>query len=315
MSSSQDSKGVPGERGQPVTVVTCAGRSGSKWVQQLLDLSPTTLCRNEPHRIDPVLSDPDAADWFEHAILAGHRIGIHDLRPESVKSIVRPLARSLRLDRLVYSRASRVLWRRRGTVAYPALIYDRGRFDEMHLVLKIINARHLVCRLLREQEPVRVVHVMRHPGGMLNSWLKRYASRFDPSDILLKQREVLSKIHAIDPAYAALTGPADSLSLGALKLWCWRHAQEDMIRHGDGRSAYTCVVFEKLAEDPVGQVARLYERIGLGWSDSVGEGVLRLTGRSQSIAGAWRDGLASEQAELVDEILGGSQLLSGMFDG
>lgn len=293
----------------PIALVTCAGRSGSKWVMQLLDLSPVTLCRNEPHRIDPGLADPECDDWMDRALRAGAQIGVHDLKPEGIKDIGRAWTNALRLDRALRSGTGRRVWGKKGVIGYPGLLYKTGQIDQTTRILKIINARHLVCKLLSEQPEIPVIHVIRHPGGMLKSWITRFAPRFGDHEILETQRGIVRKIHGFDPAFEAVSGPADAMTLEEAKLWSWMHAQEHLLRSGEGSDRYRAVVFERLAADPMPEVRRIYDAVGLDITPGIESGVARLTRESTSIASAWREKLTPEQVDAVDRVLGASATL------
>lgn len=281
---------------------------------QLIDLSPMTLCRNEPHRIDPALADAATEDWMERALHAGSRIGMHDLRPESAKAIARPWTRWTRADRLLYARRLRRRLGREPDAGFPSILYDASRIDEMLRVLKIINARHLVCRVLRERTEIPVAHVIRHPGGMLRSWMNRFAPRFDPGALLDEQRGIVEAIHRADPGFAARSGPAGAMSLEAAKLWSWLHAQEDMLRAGACSPVYRAVVFERLAEAPVPIVRDLYAVLNLEWTPAIEAGVARLTRASSGIADAWRTGLSPAQIGLVERVLGSSDAVRARLE-
>ncbi|MEM9372623.1 MAG: sulfotransferase [Planctomycetota bacterium] len=305
-----DDSGLPRA---PLALVTCAGRSGSKWVMRLLDLSPVTLCRNEPHRIEPALADPDCPDWIDRAMHAGLKIGVHDLKPESVKAITRPWTAALRLDRALRSGTGRRLWGRAGVIRYPAALYRTANLGDMTRVLKIINARHLVCRVLAEHPEIPVIHVIRHPGGMLKSWITRFAPRFGDHEILETQRAIVRKIHGFDPAFQSVSGPADRMTLEEAKLWSWMHAQEHLLREGTASGRYRAVVFERLAAEPMPQVRSIYHAVGLELTPEIERGTANLTQRSASIAAAWRHELTTPQIEAVERMLAASPTLASLW--
>ncbi len=280
---------------------------------RLLDLSPVTLCRNEPHRIDPGLADPECEDWMDRAMRAGAQIGVHDLKPEGIKDIGRPWTNALRLDRALRSGTGRRLWGRHGVIPYPNLLYRARAIRDTTRVLKIINARHLVCRLLAEHPEIPVIHVVRHPGGMLKSWTTRFAPRFGDDEILETQRAIVRKIHALDPPFESVSGPADAMSLEQAKLWSWMHAQEHLLRAGANSDRYRTVVFERLANNPIAEVRPIYHAVGLPMTPAIERGVERLTRDSDRIASAWRDTLTTPQVEAVDRVLGASNALQGLW--
>jgi len=289
-----------------LVVVTCAGRSESKWMLRLMDFHPQTLCRNEPDRMTPAIKDASVSDWaeWEHLGMSiGPRIGFVDRPPAMPKDYMRGWVKATRADKLLYAHRFQKLTGRYPEGRHPGLFYNAERIAEAQRVLKLINARHLVCRLLTETDHIPIIHMVRHPGGMLNSWLNRFAPTKGESDLINTQRQILRRIHESDPAYERITGPTDSLDLAELKLWSWRHAQDSILRLGAAHPRYISIVFEQLSSNALELMAPVYAMCGLEYTDAMRELIRAETSRSKDIAGAWKDRLPREYVELVERVL------------
>jgi len=302
----------PGPETRPaMVVVTCAGRSGSKWMLRLLDFHPETLCRNEPARMHPWLVDRAVGDWdawYGRAMDVGPRIGFVDRAPADSKAHLRAWARFTRADLPLYSKMFQKLLGRTPEARYPRMIFHPGRVARAQRVLKLINARYFICRMLEETDHIPVIHIVRHPGGMLNSWLNRFAPTNDRDALFETQQGILQKIHERDPGYAEVTGPIEGMEMGEMKLWCWRHAQDHMLRLGDTHPRYVPVVFERLSRDPLGVMAPVYALCGLEFTDRMRTLIERETADSEGIADAWKRKLSGDHVALIERVLDGSRV-------
>lgn len=304
----------------PLVLVTCSGRSGSKWMLRLLDFHPETLCRNEPERMTPALKDPATPDWGaweELAMAVGARIGFVDRPPAMPKRFMRGWVARTRADRVLYAKRVQRLTGRHPEAGYPTMLYRPALIEQAQRVLKVINARHFMCRLLKETDHVPVVHMVRHPGGMLNSWLNRFAPTQDEEALIARQREILEDIHGRDPSYRDVTGPADGKDLIELKLWCWRHAQDAILEAGAAHRRYAAVVFERLSVQPIEVMEPIYAMCGLEYTDEMRGLIREETAGSAQIATAWKDRLPAASGELIGRVLEGSRVgrLNGIAEG
>lgn len=295
----------------PLVLVTCAGRSGSKWMLRLLDFHNQTLCRNEPERMSTWLKDPETPDWdawYDRAMELGARVGFVDRAPAQAKDYMRGWVKRTRVDRVLYSRRFQNITGRRPEAPYPGVLYNAEKLANAQRVLKVINARYFICRALNETDHFPIIHMVRHPGGMLNSWLNRFSPTQDQDELFETQQGILRKIHKRDPAYESVSGPVEGKDLVELKLWCWRHAQDHILSEGAGHPRYMPVVFEHLSERPAEVMAPVYEMCGLEFTDAMHGLIREETARSKDIAGAWKAKLSDEQAALIERVLDGSRV-------
>ena len=124
-----------------LVLVTCAGRSGSKWMLRLFDFHPETLCRNEPERMTPALKDPATTSWEEWertAMDVGPRIGFVDRPPAKPKAYMRGWVKTSRADRVLYTRTLQKITGRHPEAKFPRVFYDADAVARAQRVLNNI---------------------------------------------------------------------------------------------------------------------------------------------------------------------------------
>jgi len=162
--------------------------------------------------------------------------------------------------------------------------------------------------VLRRRPHVRVLHIVRHPGGYLHSWKNRYRSGHDEKVIRDMNRARLEDIAREQPEWGQRFGDVAGMSTVESELWFWCYASETIDRAGVGRPAYLRIIYEELAANPVPIVRRCYDLCGLGWSEAIERAVIGASQVSQTIASKWRSGLADDEIESVLRILRQSAL-------
>lgn len=153
-----------------------------------------------------------------------------------------------------------------------------------------------------------MLHIVRHPGGFLNSWRNRYLARRDPEAVSNANRARLKIVTEADPSSAALFGDIDQMCVEESELWYWRYATETIHAAGAALPAYKLIIYEKLAADPVGVARRVYEICGLPWHAAIQETIRKSSSDSTRIADAWRSNMRGESCELLDRIMEQSRM-------
>ena len=157
--------------------------------------------------------------------------------------------------------------------------------------------------VLRNRPEAHVVHIVRHPGGFLNSLMKRLWSQLDMETVVRDNRERLARIAAVDPIWASRFGDLDTLSPVEAELWYWRYSSETIHQAGEVNPRYQLVKYEELTNDPVEVSRSVYRGCGLDWDDTIERAIRQMSGESQAIARAWEQKLNSEQIAAVQGIL------------
>lgn len=309
-------------------IIAGHGRSGTNWLLELLDLSSQTFCRNEPYgsETSPLReldedrfvnrTDQTALDrrWDDAVLWTANHMGERD-RPIVVpKDHVYPVSRTLGLYRMVRGPRYRKVLRsilpslRGGEWRPPSWVFNRARLAEALPVLKLVSSPGWLVYVLKRRPRACVLHIVRHPGGYLNSWANRYRSENDEGMILRLNRARLEVVAQEDPAWADRFGDIARMTTEESELWFWRYATETIDRAGQGKPAYHRIVYEELTSSPVPIVKRCYEDCGLEWSQDIEQAVVSASQVSRGIAAKWRKRLREDQIDLVSRILEGSPM-------
>lgn len=303
------------------------GRSGTNWLLDVLDASPLTHVRNEPNEIDgaPLTSlespwvrrgaQPDLeARWDSAARWAAERIGNRDHYAHVPKIYHHRWSTALHLPRaMVRPRIRNAVSLlapalRAGEWHLPWWAGSQRRMEQALPVLKFTQVPGWACWVLEHRPRTGVLHIVRHPGGFLNSWRNRYLAKHEAENVENENRRRLRLIAEADAAWAALFGDIDRMGLDESELWFWRYAAESIHDAGDGKPNYFLINYEEMTVNPLTWAQRVFEFCGLPWEPATAARIGGTTGESKAIAAAWRDRLSTEDVALVERILDGSTM-------
>ncbi len=304
-------------------VIVGQGRSGSNWLLNLFDLSPDTFCRDEPDllqgsplgelRRDQFLRYPDQQmlheKWDDAIDFTMARMGAHDNPIVVAKRYIYELPRQFGIYRAVRGPRLRRLWGhllpsfRKTEWLPPSYLVNRRRFQDSFAILKFVSPPGWASFVLTERPQVPVFHVLRHPGGFLNSWANRYLADHHETDVLRANLERLHKIAVLDDDWSRRFGEIDNMDVFESELWYWLYVNEEISRVGKQSSRFTRVVFEDLTQDAVNTMGPLYENLNLPFEETVQSAIASSSTSSRSISLKWREHLSLKQQRLVEMIL------------
>ena len=190
-----------------------------------------------------------------------------------------------------------------GEQLLPWWVGSARKLQEARPVFKLALVPGWAAWVLRNRPGALVLHIVRHPGGFLDSWRRRYLVHNDPKRVETANRERLETLVKLDPSWGPLIGTIDDMSVDEAELWYWRYAGECIHLAGEGRSNYVPVVYESLVRDPAALMRRVFDRCGLPWTVDVERGIGRMSSNSGGRADAWRSSLNDEQTRIVQRIL------------
>jgi hypothetical protein len=323
-------------------IVTGNGRSGSNWLLDILDASPDTHCRNEPHSIkdSPMnyiafLDSPKQVDellpniWDESVNRSRCHMGERDHSINNSKDYVYRWSQSFGLTNLIQRKNAIKFLKsvsskyRQGEWPMPWWIGSQNKLADATVVLKIINLYPwIVSWVLKNKPGTPVIHIVRHPGGQLNSFLRRYVSNCDEAESKhqeLRRKSILKAIAMAHPQYKDVFGDIDSLSWVESLACYWRANNELIFQNGQSLSNYKRVIYEDLADDPLGVAKNIYSFCNLQWSQSVEDIIAsgleesvfgKVHGGPQAVVSKWKTQLPEEYHGLITEILAGSFMRS-----
>jgi hypothetical protein len=315
------------------------GRSGTNFLLSLLDLSARTHCRNEPDQLDRsalsrlvdfrffVDDSERLRSLFDEAITeAAGCIGPRDHMAAVEKDWIRAGRRRpgyfwlRQRTRLV----ERVLRRRAPMdgceVRFPGWMVDAQRLAESLHVFKLNAAIGVGSWVLEQRPEVRVFQIVRHPGGFLKSWEKRWVrgeggmGRGQGTADVLVDEDRLREVARRDKYWADLLGDVDAMERAEGELWWWRYVNERLYEAGRDRPNYHLALYERLASDPVQVTRDAYAFSGLEWTPDIEARVRSIARGAERIARAWKDELPPDRVALVEKVLDGSPMAAWWSD-
>lgn len=314
------------------------GRSGTNWLLTMLDASQLTHCRNEPQEIKqspyhqlplPPLagdtSDLMAKQWDAFVTWTAQRMGERDLKITNPKRHVYGWSQKTGLAYLpvrpTVRRVFKPLFRglQRGEWEMPAWVGNQRLLNEAFAVLKINDLKAWTAAWIFQHRPqVPVIHITRHPGGQLNSGIKRFFSGLSAAEQAEERRlyqDILKLALQVHPEWAERFGNIDAMTLMEAVAWFWRYNNEMIYQAGQQTDKYLPIVYEDLVQDPIHYAQKMYDLCQLAWTPEAEAIIWQGLGTSvwgkldkspASVADAWKNKLAPEYQALAQTVLEGS---------
>lgn len=316
--------------GRKYAIIVGHGRSGSNWLLNLFDLSPATFCRDEPDLLEssPLaeLRTDQAIRYKEQPLLHKNwdkainftlaRMGAHDNPIIAPKQFMYELPRRFGAYRVVRGpRWRRLLARISPTFKEvewrpPPYLINKRRFEETTAIVKLVTPPGWASFVLTHRPEVPVFHIVRHPGGFLNSWANRYLASHHEPDVLAANLARLHLIAELDNDWGQRFGAIDKMDVHEAELWYWLYVNEEISLAGERSPRFSQVVFEDLARDPIGTMGSLYDRLDIPFDEPVRRAIASMSAASGPISSKWRDRLLPEQQRLIERVLSESFLRS-----
>jgi hypothetical protein len=234
-------------------LITGSHRSGSTWLARMLALSEDTLIAHEPFQIEPwaYALDGLAKYWFTYAPALPQ-----DAALEAFSKVLQ------RRTRKIFLKNELQHW-------IPPL--RRGR-----LIIKDPIAA-LSSDWLARNFDLKVIVLVRHPAAFAAS-LKRLDWRHPFEHFL--QQEMLMRTH-LEPYRAELERKPEDIAEQAAIMW--KCLYDVLFSYAGGNPDWLVVKHEVLSTNPVIELRRLYEDLGLKWTTRVEDNVVRFTRRGNPV--------------------------------
>lgn len=298
------------------------GRSGTNWLLQLFQLSPQTFCRNEPYALEGspfqqlrehqhvVRRDRDALQgrWESAVEHTFRHMGKRDPQRRYAKDYASGFGNGLGAKLLGKGKIRKLFGMGGDEWPIPGWYAKPARQAAAPAVLKLLQAPGWASYVLDHHPQVSVFHIVRHPGGFLNSWTNRFLTTVDPGAVLRDNHQRLHRVLEEAPQWADRIGDPEAHDVEASELWYWRYANETCHDLGQAQPQYRALAYEQLATDPLPLMEDLYGVAGLEWDAEIAARVTEACSGSAGIAGRWRAKLDARQIALVESILDGSPL-------
>ncbi len=315
----------------PYILIAGQGRSGTNWLLSLLDLCENTWCRNEPNELlgSAMASLPDGAfinnraypkisEWREALKKTGEAFGDRD----SVGSDVKTYFRNTLFRHLVYfiynkPRVRKPLeyiapYFKQEEWAIPRFLLNESQTKNRHTIIKINQMPAWSRFVLEKDQSAKVIHIVRHPGGFLHSWMNRYLKYRNPDVVMSENKSRLEKLAGTSEAWSDRMGDINRMSLPETELWYWLYANEETYVNGKENSRYKLVIFENLADNFSDEVEGILDFSSLIVSTEYKDRLSELGNNSLSIANEWKKSLRKTEKKMASKILNNSEL-SGLW--
>ncbi|HEY9888752.1 MAG TPA: sulfotransferase [Candidatus Obscuribacterales bacterium] len=319
-------------------IITGNGRSGSNWLLTMLDTSRLTHCRNEPHGVrtspyrqlpNPPVDDKYAAamlrQWDAFADWTANRMGLHDHRIIHPKdhvhrwSQVTGLAHLSARPRVQRALAPFIPALQRGEWQMPFWIGNQAKLSQALAIFKLIDMKAWAVEWLLQNRPdIPVIHIVRHPGGFLNSGMSRFFSTLSPQEQAeerLLYQTYLKWGVMVYPEWAMTLGDIEAMNLAEAVAWFWRFNNEMVFRLGQHAPNYLPIIYEELVQEPFNYAQTVFKHCQLPWTPDVearirqGLGISvwgKLEKAPTSVADSWKRKLSPELQALAQAVLSSS---------
>ncbi len=309
-------------------IVASHGRCGSNWLLEIFDQSPVTHCRTDANsfpaspfgRLPNSVVRDEASEalldsgWDAALAWTHERMGQRDGRTTVRKAYYHGLCQALGLVALVQrGRGRRLLARlvpslRGPEWLLPRWLGSREKLREALPVIKLGFPSGWMPWVMRARPNVHVIHLTRHPGGYLTSWMGHYLARHDREATLLANRLRLYRIERTAPEWRERFGDIAAMTVEEAEMWYWFYAAETTHSESATCPRYDVVRYEDLVSDVVGTVRPIFERMGLAWNATL-ESRIRATAKlPPSQASRWREKIEPRNLAMVERLARSSRL-------
>jgi len=299
-------------------VIVGHGRSGTNWLLELFNYSEDTYCRNEPHELlaSPIsqLNSYRVVVRKDQAQLVSHwdniidstsnRMGVYDewIKPNkkyfNLKKVLYIIIRSNKIRKILscfFKSLKGDEW------VFPLRSVKIDEWNEAYKIFKFVQSPGWTVFLLNRKNNVNIFHIVRHPGGFLNSWKNRYLSTEEREAVHSANIERLKTVAREDARWESIFGDIGNLGLNESELWYWYYANQVIYEEGKGKPTYTLIQYEELTKQPVNVLDKLYKAIGLVITEDVKNHVLASAQTSETISGSWRNKLSVSEIALCEQ--------------
>ncbi|MCH2103718.1 MAG: sulfotransferase [Planctomycetes bacterium] len=320
MNDTQRSAAASSSEGLKVAFILGMGRSGTNFLLDLLDTSPTTHCRNEP---DELLGGA-LESWSEWKIHSGLR-GAEDLWPALQRAAASGGERDRRipthktwlrssasapLNALSRAKLRKLLPTMSGAeYQLPNTLAQADALAGALHVLKVNAAPSVAEVFLGEPlseaaPPPKVLHIVRNPAGFLRSWRRRWLVKHDEAEVFAANLARLQAVLKHDPEGSAFVREVQEPDVFEAELLFWRYCTQRIRAAGVGSQGYYEVSYDELAHAPLPSLRGVFDHLKLPWDGQLEARVNQMTGSSVNIADAYQRELDEDARARFERTLG-----------
>jgi hypothetical protein len=263
-------------------VVICGhGRSGTTYTLNILDCHELTSCRNEPDAISGSLFDLEKLNPKNYSFGKNETARLANLlerlrftrgeRDRSCyvrKAYLKYWLGALLFDSLLGNQKLRLAM----SLVSPKLCageWNIPRFlltsaaREVVLVAKLNQAYGACSALLQHPTGIKIIHVVRHPLGMLRSWERRWLRTQDVANVEIANRKRLHRIAELSAPWEKRFGDINKMSVFESELFYWLYGNESLYTLHNSNPRYLALSYGSLVREPASAASRLFGFLGL----------------------------------------------------
>lgn len=310
-------------------LISSYGKSGSKRLLRLFDLNPETHCRNEPDEyknspFNKLRQIPEswivcrgdnekiASHWSGAVKWAASHIGNRDQFPPPHKLASTPIASFA--WRIIGSQRCRMAlgfvapeWRSEEWIP-SGWLYNADKMRAAVAVFKLNHAPELTTWALQNDPTTRVIHLLRHPAAVLNSWRKRFLAISNREIVTHNNRSRLRFIMQHEPQWHHRFETVEKMSAEESELWYWCYLNEAINEIGANYPSYKVVLDEDIASNTPEIVSKMMRHCDLPISQAMINVTAKVSNEWRNELRDWHQLLDKNHINLVNRILAESPL-------
>jgi hypothetical protein len=317
-----------------------AGRSGTTFLAKLIDSHPDVLYRHEPDSVLvntqipflPRLSEfpalKERTRRYLEQLIEVRAAKVSGQRPIFAKSFRSSLQRRRFLATLYTAKVvEKAAGKRLGRAVSVADCIDRATSGRLVPLIKSVDSPWRTPLFSAAMPELRILHIMRHPCGVINSCLRGIEMKLMSSTVYLRPPFEAGMAEGYPFSLEELE--ARSYEERAAFFWmiCNQYILDSMRQHAN----YRPVVYERLCSSLEPALRGIFDFAGLAWNSQTATFVHHLMHQEGQEAGyfhvmrspasavdKWREQLSPEQIGRIERIVAhsevGRRFLEGSWD-
>lgn len=317
------------------------GRSGTTWISKVVDSSPDVFYLHEPDYVVSVNCVPLVADVQDAEVWGGYlRDYVASFRDIcSARSVLKKPMFPKKYLEGVSSRLGFALFTGRLRVdqivssvtgGNPTRSWPECVESAKVIAWKSVELTGSLGVLLRAVPEQKVIHVIRHPCGFVDSLI-----RGESKGLLEAKVPVTEDAGLFD--FATRTGVARKLGIRTCDwptlskvermAYFWLCMNEQAAEDAEGMSNYMRVYFDEFCKNPVALSKQIFEFFGLAFTqqtesflstssvDSKRSNYFSVSRQSEQVPGSWVGRLAADDAKLIMKIATSMPRMAALLEG
>ena len=259
-------------------IVFSSGRSGSNRILDIADLASETHCRNEPNEycasFAPLQKSlcnelkEESKPLVLSMIAAKNRYGSRDRFSFTSKDFLKPLAGEIYRKACGHKTMRRnVLGIREPEWDIPSALWAENCKEIIVPVFKISSSLQTSKHVAAAPPSVKVIHNLRKPRDMMQSWWNRYCLELRNGDLDFLEREIISELEKCAEGRVFVSENCSRIQIERVvraNLFAWRLANEKVYMSLKDRETYTIIEYDEVSRNQSEIGDKIMSFLGVG---------------------------------------------------